>query len=293
VLAALGRKLLDAHVVDDEQVGPEVVAQVLPGSGEKRGKKEGSPMKSEVKFCGSSQEQVESTLTSLFMGDPYSAIENPPHVLGSQPATGSGSDRPTSHNGFGWTISQNVADFSSQVAVVGGSGYEFMGFNPGTTFTSAIAVISRELAVLQTGTDPQANVSVAGSSLPDPVHVDYLADGRVNVYDAVSGVATVGTWTLNQSLPYQVVIDLNADTYDFYMDSTQVLFDRPITADSEILNVSFFRPFDAASYAIDNFRWDIIPEPSTWALMLTASLLFGINALKRKLHSLRVDSNHV
>ncbi|MBU0677467.1 MAG: hypothetical protein KJ626_05060 [Verrucomicrobia bacterium] len=39
----------------------------------------------------------------------------------------------------------------------------------------------------------------------------------------------------------------------------------------------------------------MIPEPSTWALMLTASLLFGIKPLRRKLRSLRslrVDSNH-
>ncbi|NCC51765.1 MAG: PEP-CTERM sorting domain-containing protein [Spartobacteria bacterium] len=201
-------------------------------------------------------------------------FENPPHTLGSAPVTGSGSDRPTDHNGFGWTISSGVADLSSQVAVVDDTGFEFMSFFPGPTFDSQILTLSWDFAVLSTDNSEsllQGSMTVNSPTGPGTlINVSYLFDGTVRVFDQVTGDQGVSTWTLGQSAEYSLLIDLDSDSYDFLVDGSPLLVDNPLDPSEDLDRVNFYRPFGSPSYAIDNFQWQIIPEPSTIALMLLA-----------------------
>ncbi len=212
-------------------------------------------------------------------------FENPPHVLGSAPVTGSGSDRPTADNGFGWTIAENVADFSSQVAVVGGKGFEFMQFFPGSTYDSQILTLSWEFAMLSTDNSEstlQGSMTVGSPTGPATlINVRYSFDGTVTVFDQLSGNQGAGTWTLAQSAQYALLIDFDSDNYDFLVNGSPVLTDRPIDSNEDMDRINFYRPFGSPSYAIDNFQWEIIPEPSSLILVIIGFVGVLVAKLRR------------
>jgi hypothetical protein len=210
-------------------------------------------------------------------------FEDPPHSLGSAPATGSGPGEPTTADNF--VIASGVADFSTQVAMLGtDTAGGSMVFIPSSTFDSGFLTFSWDLAMLvpdDSQSTLQTTLLVSRPAGPDPltiVQVNYSFDGSVTVTTPESGTSLAGTWTLDEAASYQLAFDLNNDIYDFFIDGSQVVFDDPIGASTVVNHTYFQRPFGSPSFAIDDVQWQVIPEPSTVALLFLA---LGVVAFRR------------
>lgn len=217
------------------------------------------------------------TLLLLCHSSPFSCaefifnidFEDPPHVVGSAPATGGGPGAPTTSTSM--TIATGVADYGTQVAVMDpATSLGGLGFFTGETYNDGIHAISWEWALAQAGGGLlEAAFFVTSYAGPGTlIQVSYRPNGSIGVTDQVSGNQDVGIWTLNESASYRIVLNFDADKYDFFIDGNQVLFGSPLDPIQNIAATSFQRPFGSPSFAIDNFQWQIIPEPgSIWLVV--------------------------
>jgi len=76
-------------------------------------------------------------------------------------------------------------------------------------------------------------------------------------------------------------VDLDNDYLNLSMNGTPLLTGEPIPADGDIFSFRFATPtFASPKFALDNFVWQQIPEPSTFLLVALAGLLLASRASK-------------
>ena len=193
-------------------------------------------------------------------------FESPTHVNGSAPTVGTGSDMVSGTSGI-WTITNSFADSLSQVAAMDvlatGGG---LGFSAGSNYFSGVHLISWDLAMLA----PSSQSSIHFFAVNGPaqaVVIDYFGDGTVRIYDPNGSIENAATASLGSFHSFAVTFDLNSLSYDVLLDGNPVLENRAIQADTGIYGVSIFNPFGGTTLGVDNFRWEIVPEPSTIGLI--------------------------
>ena len=192
------------------------------------------------------------------------AWNSPPHTVGSAPATdssGTSPDQPTIAQQT--TIRNNVTGFDGQVAVLDGAENSFIGFYQSPSFTSGVHRISWWASMLTM--DP--NTSVIAQSIDNDVSCSFLRGGNIRV-----GVDTIiGSWTLGEVYQFEALLNLDLETYDFYFNGNQVIFDQTLDPDANISYLMFQRPYGSSEFAVDNIQWEVvsgIPEPGTVSLLM-------------------------
>ena len=202
-------------------------------------------------------------------------FEDPPHIVNQQVVAGSAVDRPTYAEAT-VLARTNIADFTTQVASLEPAGA--MSFFYAPSVTSNTVLLSWDLALLSHGSGggfESAGVGIQSSG-GGGLNIFYLKDMTITL----NGM-NVGTCTTGVSDNFSFVFDLNADIYDFSMNGSPVLTNQALGASFDLQNVIFSRDFlENPTYAVDNFQWEVIPEPSASVLMLLGGL--GCLLFKRR-----------
>lgn len=210
-------------------------------------------------------------------------FEEPPHFVGQPPVTGTGTDRPTP-TANEWEIRNDIAGFASQVAYLPdwGTPGGAMGFVPSGVYASGIHSIMWDASMLSLdltsgGLEIATMITSDGSGPIETLGIDFLNNGAITVTDISDGGfgETVGTWMPGDVFAFHAILDLDADTYDFFLNGSLVIDSQPLGADANISAVSFNRPFSTAEFALDNFRWEIVPEPSSIILLLCGGCILA------------------
>lgn len=209
-------------------------------------------------------------------------FEDPPQTVNSAVVTGSGlSDRPNLTIGSVITRS-GIADFSTQVASLEPAGR--LGFFDSTPTSSGLVLLSWDMAMLSLGSGggpSTAELSIdAGGGGSGTFIISWQNDLNVAI-----GAASVGTFALGVQDHYELLLDLDNDRYDFAFNGTPVLTNQVLGANFNVQNVVFgAENLNNPSYAVDNFRWEIVPEPSTWLMLSTGCLaaVYGRRLMEAK-----------
>jgi hypothetical protein len=195
-------------------------------------------------------------------------FEDPPHVVDQQVVTGSAFNLPTGADPT-VMVRTNIGDFSTQVASLEPAGA--MGFFYAPSVTSGAVRLSWDMAVISLGTGGGLDTAaIAIQSSPEgigDVFIDYEYD-----YDLEIAGVDVGTYTLGQQDHLEFFFDLDSDSYNVWLNSALVLSNQALNPTFDIQNVLFSREnLQNPSYAVDNFQWEIIPEPSTMVLLVVGA----------------------
>ncbi len=209
------------------------------------------------------------------------SFEDPPHTLDSAVATGADqSDRP--YGTIGSVVTRSgLGDFSTQVASLEPAG--LMSFFSTTPVQSGLVTLSWDMAILDfgsSGPDTAAVLIQTGSSGSGSMSMYWQTD-----FDFTIGGANVATFALGQQDHYEFLLDLDNDTFDFAFNGSPVLTNQTLAGNFDVQNVLFgAENLESPSYAVDNFKWDVVPEPSTWLLISTGCLaaVYGRRLLETK-----------
>jgi len=199
---------------------------------------------------------------------------DPPHTVGSAPATdssGTSPDQPSIAQQT--TIRNNISGFDGQVAVLDGAENSFIGFSQNTSFTSGVHRISWWAAMLTS----DSATEVIAQSIDNDVSCSFLRGGNIRVYSGDSPDTIIGTWELGEIYRFEALLNLDADTYDFYFNGSQVITGQTLEPNASFSQFGFQRPYGSSEFAVDNIQWEVvsgIPEPVTISL-----LMLGLPAL--------------
>jgi hypothetical protein len=197
-------------------------------------------------------------------------FENPPHVLDAPVVTGGGSDRPSGTTG-NVVVRDSPGDFTTQVASLEPAGS--MGFNPGTPSSAGLVLISWDMAILSLGGNPGAAFMAVQGSAAGAVGLIFNQDLTIDD----GGGMQVGVFALGQQVHFEYAFDLDNDFYNLSMNGSPVQSNQSLDPAFDIQNVLFTRDsFADPDYAIDNFQWQTIPEPSTFLLTVLGLFVFGL-----------------
>lgn len=163
-------------------------------------------------------------------------------------------------------VRTGIADFSTQVASLEPAGS--LGFGVAAMQTSGVVLISWDMALLSLGT-PAGNSAIfavgayGGGSI---FGASYHGDGTI--HNASNMTLGIG-YSIGIHNTFQLFIDLDSDTFDFVVDGATVIDDGMIAPDASPDAIVFSRTYETSPhYAIDNFRWEIIPEPASLLLLM-------------------------
>jgi hypothetical protein len=204
-------------------------------------------------------------------------FENPPHVVDQPVVTGVGTDRP--YDAAGFVVRDSLADFTTQVASREGG---FLSFSPESYSSSGLVRLSWDMAMLTLGPNGPETAAVSvdlynsGNESWSAITTYFMQDLTIQI----AGM-NVGAFTLGQQDSFEFLLNMDTGLYDTYLNSSLVLNDQSFGSGLSVANVAFGADFDASpTYAIDNFRWEIIPEPSTLILLILGGL--GVAATKKR-----------
>jgi hypothetical protein len=224
-----------------------------------------------------------TSLVVLLTGNVWSDLvysvdfENPPHVVDQQVVTGAGTDRPYFVDAS-VIVRNSPADFTTQAASLEPAGS--MNFLPGTVFTAGIALISWDLAMISSGSGGPTTAAISIDPSPGPsssIFVYFQTDLSIKVDDN-----TVGLFTMGEQDHYDFVIDIDNGLYDFSFNGSLALNDQPLDSGWDLRMVSFGREnLEDPTYAVDNFEWHVIPEPSTALLVLLGGFFVVVQRIRR------------
>lgn len=197
----------------------------------------------------------------------YDIDYEPPTYTNGQSISGAG------------TISDSINGFSSQGLLIhDGGGINYLA--PGgiaEPFTSGIHLVSWDVAI---PSQQSASVIIDGQidSLGGPVlfNATFGTGPTGNEIQYGSGFPNRPSvpFVVGQSYSFEVVMDLDADYYSFWLDGNLLEDTVSIPSDADLLLVGFGQNQTMGLQAgIDNFRWEIIPEPSSMILLLCGSSL--------------------
>lgn len=207
-------------------------------------------------------------------------FEDPPHTLNAAVVSGSGNDRPI------WTVGSvitrsGIADFATQVASFEPAGQ--MGFYYEPASSSGLLLLSWDMAITDYGPGGPDTAAVLIQTSPS-------GNGSLSMFwqtdnDFRIGGTTAATFTVGQQDHYEFLLDLDNDRYDFGFNGVAVLTNQSLDASFDVQNVLFgAENLRAPTYAVDNFQWNVVPEPSTWLLISTGCLaaVYGRRLLETK-----------
>lgn len=224
-----------------------------------------------------------TSLVALFAGNAWSDLvysvdfENPPHVVDQQVVTGSGTDKPFFAD-TSVVVRDGPADFTTQAASLEPAGA--MTFLPGTVFTAGIALISWDLAMISSGSGGPTTAAISINPSPgpsSPIFVFFQTDLSIEV-DGNS----IGSFTMGEQDHYDFVIDIDNGLYDFSLNGGLVLDDQPLDSGWDLRDVSFSREnLEDPTYAVDNFEWQVVPEPSSMLLIVLGGISFVVQWVRR------------
>ncbi|MBU1693136.1 MAG: hypothetical protein KKC51_04145 [Verrucomicrobia bacterium] len=205
-------------------------------------------------------------------------FEDPPHVLDQPIVVGVGSDRPSSYIGNLYCRA-GLGDFTSQVASAESA---MITFNPGVVFTAGLVRMSWDMAVLQTqGSEPEqvtANIQATAGGHPPGMYFVYYINGEIRL-----GTDVVGSYTLGLQDHFEVVMDMDNDRFDVLLNSVYLRTNEVMSSNWSPEQLGFNTGFMASPrYAVDNVRWEIIPEPSTNVLISLGGAGFILKYLYEK-----------
>lgn len=179
----------------------------------------------------------------------------------------------------GETISDSINGFSSQGLLIhdGGAMNYLTPGGPSDPFTSGIHLVSWDFAV---PTQQSASLILNGqlNSLSSGVLFDAtLATGPTGneiQYGDGFPVRPSVPFVVGQAYSFEVLMNLDDDYYSFWLDGDLLEDTVAIPSGADLYAVDFAQNQTLGLQAgIDNFRWEIIPEPSSTLLLLCGGIL--------------------
>ena len=184
------------------------------------------------------------------------SFDGPDFIAGSTSPTGIPPDYPQ----YAPSLIVDSAAFGSQVARPG-----YLRFDPESIYASGVHNISWRYLSEDNNTYggwPNMAVTFSGSSV-------FLPNGSSpgDAYFYIDGnPLTTAPTPLNQVHDYAVTINLESLTASFFVNGVQFATNAPIPSGATLDYVLFQVPGNNTAY-IDNFRWEIVPEPSSLILI--------------------------
>jgi hypothetical protein len=183
------------------------------------------------------------------------------------------------------TVSNSIMGFDSQAALFPSTAQ--MVFRPDSgPFDSGIHLITWDMG---TPVDPsQGNVSFGSDTYGSLFSITFLDSNAQHPDDPVieyglglnrpSIVNTTGT-----ANAFQIIIDLDNDMLDFWINGNLLEDDFALTSGTDLDDV-FFSQNSLPSYqfGMDNFRWEVVPEPSSVLLIVCGSCLLMTCRCRRR-----------
>lgn len=182
------------------------------------------------------------------------------------------------NGGYTRVISDNINGFITQALLLqdgGGINYEAP-----APYTSGVHRISWDFAVPV----EQSASTIVGAFLDGTGPLLFSTTMATDFSGPVIGYPGGSTpFSFGQSYSFEVLMDLDANYYDFWLDGALLNDHAAIAADADLWLVRFDQgQYMGLQAGVDNFRWEVtpaIPEPGTVSL-----LLLGLPALGMARH---------
>ncbi len=172
--------------------------------------------------------------------------------------------------GFGRTISDNISGFSSQGLLLHDGAGGGLSYYASEAFTSGIHHISWDLSIpTQQGSSSIIYAQLESGSILFDTHVK--GDGSGLSVEYGFGFPQRPSISINsgQSYAFEILLDLDANYYSFRLDGSLLEDTVSIPSDASLSDVFFGQNQTPGLQAgIDNFRWEVVPEPSSLLLLL-------------------------
>jgi len=200
-----------------------------------------------------------AAIASVFAGVLYDIDYEPPAYTNGQQIGGGSTE----------TISDSINGFTSQALLIhDGGGIAYSVAEP---FTSGLHSISWNFTI---PIEQIATSIINGQldSLSGPILFDTTLSGGPNKIEYGSGFPQRPSVPFNvgQSYSFQILMNLDADFYSFWLDGNLLEDTVSIPSDATLEEVGFGQNQTLGLQAgIDNFRWEYtpIPEPGTLGLL--------------------------
>lgn len=179
--------------------------------------------------------------------------------------------------GSGETISDSINGFSSQALLIhDGGGINY--FAP-SSFSNGIHLVSWDLAIpTEQSSSSLLNAQLVAEGGPMLFSANAAGDGTELRVEYGFGFPQRPSVSINsgQSYAFQVLLDLDANYYNFWLDGTLLEDTVSIPSDADLWLVGFGQNQTLGLQAgIDNFRWEVVPEPaSAFLLLLGGSCIY-------------------
>lgn len=168
-------------------------------------------------------------------------------------------------------ISDNINGFITQALLLqDGGGINYEASSP---YTTGVHRISWDFAVpVEQQAQELISASLVGTGTPI-ITTTMTSAGQSITYPGGSTAFNIA-----QSYSFEILMDLDANYYDFWIDGNLLNNHVGIAADADLWFVNFGQgQYMGLQAGVDNFQWEVnsaIPEPSTVSL-----LMFGLPSL--------------
>jgi hypothetical protein len=211
-------------------------------------------------------------------------FEPPAYTNGQQ--IGGGSTR---------TVSDSIPGFSSQALLLhDGGGLSYYAPQP---YTTGIHSISWDFGVPV----DQSATTIIGLSLFDS-HVNVTMGGGPSTYAILYGPLTIGDprlsvpFLIGEVYSFNVILNLDAAQYDLFLNGNPLLSNEALQFGPDALEYVTLSQNQTIGLqaGFDNFRWEVIPEPSSLLLTLLGGSALALGrrnarirnkALNHRLHT--------
>lgn len=182
------------------------------------------------------------------------------------------------------TVSDSILGFSSQAALFSSGGQ--MNFDPiAGPFNSGIHLITWDMGAPVWPS--QGVVTFDGTSQVlfsvsfQPSNAQHPSDPVIEYGLGLNRPSIVNTTGTANS--FQMIFDLDNDMVDFWINGSLLEDNYSISSGASLDLVSFSQNVvPGYQYGMDNFRWEIVPEPSAILLMLSGLSMLAMHR-RRKL----------
>jgi hypothetical protein len=168
------------------------------------------------------------------------------------------------------TISDSISGFSSQGLLIhDGGGINYLA---PASFSSGIHLVSWDLAIpTEQGSSSILNAQLVAQGGPMLFSTTAAGDGAGLRVEYGSGFPSRPSVPINagQSYAFEVLMNLDADYYTFRLDGVPLEDAVSIPTGADLWLVGFGQNQTLGLQAgIDNFRWEVIPEPAALFLLV-------------------------